>query len=56
MRHLTIEETADFLESAAIEKTEDFGHAIVHYGRDTEGIRFVLLNDVQGETVVTQEI
>ena len=54
MRQLSLQEAADFLESAAIAKTEDFGHAIVHAGRDASGIPFVLVNDSMGETIVTQ--
>ena len=53
MQHLTLEETADFLETATIEFTRDVGHAIIHTGKTRYGYRFVLVNDFDGETVVT---
>lgn len=56
MQYLTLEQTADYLEAANIEATCDAGHAIVHIGRNAAGIRFVLVNDVLGQTVVTESL
>lgn len=53
MHHLTIQEVSAFLEAATIEQTIDEGHAIIHTGTTQSGERFVLVNNLQGETVLT---
>ena len=52
MEHITLQQTADFLENATIEQTVEYGHAIVHFGVSEAGSRFVLMNDCNGETVL----
>jgi len=56
MRLLNLSETADFLETATIEKTIDNGHAIIHTGTNQSGSRFVLMNNTEGETVLTEAL
>jgi hypothetical protein len=55
MQHLSIEETADFLESVTIERTFDLGHVLVHLGNvgtDDSPARFVLMTDSSGRTTL----
>jgi hypothetical protein len=54
MRNLTLEQTADYLESAEIQKSVNLGYAVIHQGISEAGHSFVLLNDWQGNTVVTE--
>jgi len=54
MRVLNLNQTVDFLESATIKNTIDAGHAIVHMGVSEAGSRFVLINDCNGESVLTE--
>lgn len=56
MKSLTQAETADYLESATIINTMDCGHAIAHIGVTDTGIRFMLVNDCYGNTVVTESL
>ena len=56
MKQLTLEQTAEYLESATIEQTHDVGHAIVHIGRNAFGVAFVLVNNAAGETTVTESM
>jgi len=53
MQHLTIQEVSAFLETATIDQTIDEGHAIIHMGKTQSGERFVLVNNLRGETVLT---
>ena len=53
VRELSLSETADFLESAAIYATIDHGFCIVHSGKDGDGTPFVLVNDALGKTMLT---
>lgn len=54
MRNLSLAEAADYLEAATIEQTFPAGHAVVNVGVNEFGTRFVLVNDCQGQTVVTE--
>lgn len=54
MQQLTLEQVADYLESATIEQSHDVGHAIVHIGRNAAGGRFVMVNDCYGKTTVSE--
>lgn len=54
MRNLSLAEAADYLEAATIEQTIKAGHAVVNVGVNEFGTRFVLVNDCQGQTVVTE--
>jgi hypothetical protein len=56
MKQLTLAQTADYLASATIEHSHDTGHAIVHVGRSALGVAFVLVNNAQGETVLTESM
>ena len=53
MQTMTLSQTADFIETATIEQTHDFGHALVHVGTAPNGQRFVLTNDMHGETSIS---
>lgn len=53
MQHLNLEQAADFLEGATIDSTTDLGHAITHTGTTAAGVRFVLVNDCHGRTMLT---
>lgn len=54
MKNLTLEQMADFLETATIERSHDAGHAIVHVGKNAVGARFVMVNDHHGKTALTE--
>jgi hypothetical protein len=56
MLYLTLEQTADYLEMATVEKTIDDGHAIIHFGKNAAGVCFVMMNDANGKTTVSEEI
>lgn len=53
MQTLSLQQMADFLETATIEKTVDFGHVLVHAGTAQDGRCFTLMNDLHGETSVS---
>lgn len=54
MQRLTMQQLADYLETATIEGTTDHGHAITHTGTNEAGARFVLVNDINGDTTLTE--
>ena len=54
MRQLTLAETADYLEHAVIETTHDTEHALIHIGRTGLGLAFVMVNNMFGETTVSE--
>jgi|GEM_PF-2405375 len=54
MRFLSLDETAAYLEAATIEQSIDKGHCFVHIGLNAMGGKFVMMNDAQGDTVVTE--
>jgi hypothetical protein len=54
MEFLTIEECAEYLEFANIHKSIDKGHAIIHIGTTMAGVDFVLVNNFEGETMLTE--
>jgi hypothetical protein len=56
MQNLTLEQCADYLEAATIEHTRDEGHAIIHTGRNALGVRFILVNDMHGQTALTESL
>jgi hypothetical protein len=56
MQNLTLEQCADYLETATIEHTRDEGHAIIHTGRNALGVRFVLVNDMHGQTALIESM
>jgi hypothetical protein len=56
MRVLNLNQTADFLEAATINNTIDLGHAIIHMGFNAAGLRFVLVNDCNGESALTESL
>ena len=53
MQTLSLQQITDFLETATIEKTVDFGHALVHAVTAPDGLCFTLMNDLHGETSVS---
>lgn len=56
MLYLTIEQAADYLETATIDRTIDAGHAIVHTGKNAAGVEFVMMNDASGKTVICESL
>ena len=56
MQSLTIEQTADFLKTALIEGTIDNGTALAHVGISCAGVKFILVNDMFGETALMESI
>lgn len=54
MQLLDLEQTAAYLELARIDQTIDLGHAILHSGINAAGINFLLINNMEGETVLTE--
>lgn len=56
MRFLTLDEVATYLEFATVQRTHDVGHAIIHIGLSAMGGKFVMVNDAQGDTVVTESM
>lgn len=56
MRHLSLQDTADYLEFATIQHTNDAGHAIVHIGTSEAGRRFVLVNDCFGNSTLSESL
>jgi len=53
MKVLSLQEVADFLETAEITETLNRGQAVVHIGKTDAGHRFVLINDMQGNSCVS---
>jgi len=56
MQHLTMQQTADYLEAAIIMQTIDAGHVVVHVGVNASGTKFVLVNDCAGASVVSESL
>jgi hypothetical protein len=56
MKSFTMQQAADYLEAATIESTIDAGHAVIHTGINAAGLRFVLINNYFGETVVSESM
>ncbi|MBS1157336.1 MAG: hypothetical protein H6R07_3260 [Proteobacteria bacterium] len=56
MQHLTIQQTADYLEAATIAYSHDLGHAIIHTGKNAAGAGFVLVNNWIGQTTLTEAL
>lgn len=56
MRKLTLEQTADYVESSKIEKSINMGFANVHIGISPAGIEFVLVSDALGEVVLAESM
>lgn len=54
MREVTLEEFSEYLEGATIRKTIDLGHAVVHHGITDIGFVFTALNDMWGNTVISE--
>jgi hypothetical protein len=54
MQKLTLAQTADYLDSATIERSHDAGHEIIHVGWNANGTRFIMVNNCYGETTVSE--
>lgn len=54
MNVMTMQEAADYIETADITESRDLGHALIHIGTNAAGARFVLVNDANGQSVVTE--
>ncbi len=54
MQNLTLEQTADYLQTADIQYTMDSHFSLTHIGINAAGVRFVLINDIFGETFFTE--
>lgn len=56
MKFLTLEQAADYLESATIEETRYSGHIVINTGISAAGVRFALMNDANGHTVLSEAL
>lgn len=56
MQHLSLQQTADYLESANIDSTHDTGFALVHIGTNSAGARFALTNDCTGDSTLSESL
>ena len=56
MQQLSIEEVAAYLEHATITSSVDHGHAVIHDGINSAGAGFVLVNDIHGQSTLTETI
>lgn len=56
MQKLTIEQTANYLEAATVNSTVNAGHAIILIGKNAAGAGFVMVNDANGKTVVSESL
>lgn len=54
MQFLTLNQAVDYLESATIQTTVDNQFSITHTGVSMTGIKFVLINDYHGNTVLAE--
>jgi hypothetical protein len=50
MKSITLQDAADYLESATITTTHEMGHTIVQVGINEAGSSFVMVNDCFGST------
>lgn len=51
---MNMQETTDYIEAAISLHTHDIGHAVVHIGTNAAGVSFVLVNDYNGETIISE--
>lgn len=56
MHKIDLQQAADYLEAATIEQTIEAEHTIIHTGRNAAGVRFVIINDCFGNTVVSEAL
>lgn len=54
MQQLTIQQAADYLETAVITHTTDHGYVVTHVGTNAAGAAFVMLNDAEGQTALIE--
>jgi hypothetical protein len=55
IKNLDLQQTADYLEAADIERSHNSGAFITHIGTNLAGNRFVLVNGYSGETYLIEE-
>ena len=56
MKTLSLEQTADYLETATINQSIDEGHAIIHIGENEAGCKFIMVNNCMGETMLSERM
>lgn len=56
MKSLSLEQTADYLDTAIIDQSIDEGHAITHIGKNKVGCNFIIVNNCMGETMLSESI
>lgn len=54
MKMLDLQQTASYLEYANITQTIDAGHALIHIGKNKAGASFVLVNNAEGQSALTE--
>lgn len=54
MQTMTLQQIADYFEDATIDETIDAGHALIQRGTNAAGTPFVLVNDMQGNSALTE--
>lgn len=56
MKMLDLQQTADYLENVSTIQTVDVGHALIHLGETMAGIKFVLVNNMFGQSALTESM
>lgn len=56
MKSLSLEQVADYLDTAIIDQSIDKGHAIIHIGKNKVGCKFIMVNNCMGETMLSESI
>lgn len=56
MHSITIEQAAAILETAQITTTIDLGHVVINHGVTEAGVRFALMNDSFGNSVLSESL
>lgn len=54
MKLLDLQQTARYLEHAEIIQTVDVGHALIHIGKNIAGASFLLVNNAEEQSVLTE--
>lgn len=56
MQTMTLQQIADYLNGATVDETIDTGHALIHRGTNAAGTPFVLVNDMHGNSALSESM